>query len=409
MADRKAFVTETTTTVRGKKYPRFVCVYWTEDGTRKRASRKTRAEAEALAKQHNRDAARREEGERIKRRYLGEEEARRFPIEKYRDAVDALAILEGAATLTETARFFMDERARRARRVPTIAELADDYLKDAESAGLRFHSIRDLRHRLKWTVERFGPCRVDEVTTGDVREWLDNLTKQDGKTPVSDNTRKHFRFAARGLFKMAVERQFIESNPANIPARRRKRTSEAQPGILTVDQARKILTQALQEAPDAVPGLALSLFAGTRATEMRRLDWADIDLSAGIVKISPKIAKKRSVRNVTIVPNLAKWLCPRRQTEGAIWPHSESLWTKAIRDLASKAGITDWPHNALRHSFGSYHVALHEDPSKTAWEMGHRDSGDLLFENYRQLVTKAEAERFFSIEPPSQNDRVQPS
>lgn len=399
MAGKPAFVTETTSTVRGQKYKRFVVVHWDEAGTRKRTYRKTRKEAEALASQYNRDAAQRGTREKIKRRYLGEEDAKRFPEEKYRDAVEALAILEGAATLTEAARFFMEERARKERHVPTVGALADDYLKDAEGADLRFHTIRDLRHRLKWIVSRFGECRVDEVTTADVREWLDNFKKQDG-TPISDTTRDHFRFAARGLFSMAIEREYIDKNPADYSVRRRGRANEKQPGILTVDQARRLLNKAAETAPEVIPGLVLSLFAGTRATEMRRLDWADIDLGAGIVKISPRIAKKRSVRNITIVPNLAKWLAPRRQNEGAVWPYSESKWTTTVRDLARQVGIEEWPHNALRHSFGSYHVALHEDLAKTAWEMGHRDTGDMLLESYRQLTTKAEGARFFAIEPP---------
>ena len=409
MTDRKAFVTETTVTVRGKKYARFVCVYWSEDGQRKRATRKTREEAEALAKQHNRDAAQRETREKIKRRHLGEEDARRFPIEKYRDAIEALSILEGAATLTEAARFFMEERARKAKDVPTVSALVADYLRDAESHNLRERTIGDLRHRMNRIVERFGGTRVDEVNTTDVREWLTELTKRDG-TPVSANTRKHYRFAIRGLFGMAVEKEYIESNPADITARRRGNgNNEAEPGILTVEQARKLLNKASEDAPEALPGIALGLFAGTRTAEILRLDWSDVDLGAGIVKISARVAKKRAARNTDILPCLMKWLAPYRKTEGALWPHSQAKWTKTLADLARNAGIEQWPHNALRHSFGSYHVELHKDPPKTAWMMGHRDSGDVLFESYRQQTTKAEAKRFFAIEPPSQNDKLQPS
>lgn len=293
----------------------------------------------------------------------------------------------------------MAERARKAKPIPTVSELADDYLKRAKVRNLRFHSLRDLRHRLKWIVERFGDTRVDELTTSDIRDWLDNLTKQDGKTLVSLTTRKHFKFAARGLFKRAVERELIEQNPADFDDEKNL-DNETEPGILTVDQARSLLDKAAKHAPEAVPGLALSLFAGTRATEMRRLDWSDIDLEEGIVKISARIAKKRSVRNITIVPNLARWLFLYRQSEGRVWPASESKWITTIRELSKKADIAEWPHNALRHSFGSYHSALHKDSRKTAWEMGHRDSGNTLFTHYLSLTTKAEAERYFAIEPP---------
>ena len=44
----------------------------------------------------------------------------------------------------------------------------------------------------------------------------------------------------------------------------------------------------------------------------------------------------------------------------------------------------------MRHSFASYHLALHESADKTALEMGHRDTR-MLFRHYREIVTKGEA------------------
>ena len=55
-----------------------------------------------------------------------------------------------------------------------------------------------------------------------------------------------------------------------------------------------------------------------------------------------------------------------------------------------------WKQNALRHSFGSYHLALYSDAAKTALEMGHT-STDLLFKHYREVVTKDVAEKWFGF------------
>jgi integrase len=57
-----------------------------------------------------------------------------------------------------------------------------------------------------------------------------------------------------------------------------------------------------------------------------------------------------------------------------------------------------WPKNCLRHSFASYHLAMHESADKTALQMGHR-STTMLFEHYRELVTRSDAERFWGILP----------
>ena len=60
-----------------------------------------------------------------------------------------------------------------------------------------------------------------------------------------------------------------------------------------------------------------------------------------------------------------------------------------------------WENNAMRHSFGSYHYALHGNPLETARLLGHKASDQVLFDSYRALATKAHAEAFFAISPPA--------
>jgi len=55
-------------------------------------------------------------------------------------------------------------------------------------------------------------------------------------------------------------------------------------------------------------------------------------------------------------------------------------------------------NNGLRHSFCSYHVALHESADKTALLLGHKNPS-VLFNHYRNIVDKEEGERYFSIHP----------
>ncbi len=40
-------------------------------------------------------------------------------------------------------------------------------------------------------------------------------------------------------------------------------------------------------------------------------------------------------------------------------------------EAAAAAGVATWPHNVMRHSFASYHLALHRDAPLTAHELGH--------------------------------------
>jgi hypothetical protein len=44
----------------------------------------------------------------------------------------------------------------------------------------------------------------------------------------------------------------------------------------------------------------------------------------------------------------------------------------------------DVPRNALRHSFGSYHYALHKNENLTAAEMGNSPS--IVFRHYHAVI-----------------------
>jgi integrase len=63
-----------------------------------------------------------------------------------------------------------------------------------------------------------------------------------------------------------------------------------------------------------------------------------------------------------------------------------------------RAGIANWPSNALRHSYASYHLAHFQDAPKTALQLGHTDT-DMVFSYYRQRVRPAAAKAWWSILP----------
>lgn len=56
------------------------------------------------------------------------------------------------------------------------------------------------------------------------------------------------------------------------------------------------------------------------------------------------------------------------------------------------------PKNALRHSFVTYHVALHRNPGKTALIVSHRDQ-DCLYRHYLGIANQKDAKEYFKILP----------
>jgi integrase len=77
---------------------------------------------------------------------------------------------------------------------------------------------------------------------------------------------------------------------------------------------------------------------------------------------------------------------------------SEMIWRTRLASALKASGIEEWPHNAPRHSFASYHLAAFKDSAALALEMGH-GSTKMIFEHYRALVTPKKGKAFWSIVP----------
>ena len=59
----------------------------------------------------------------------------------------------------------------------------------------------------------------------------------------------------------------------------------------------------------------------------------------------------------------------------------------------------------MRHSYGSYHLAMFDNAGKTALQMGHRELGT-LFEHYRRAVRKKDAAKFWAILPTNKDNVI---
>jgi hypothetical protein len=74
-----------------------------------------------------------------------------------------------------------------------------------------------------------------------------------------------------------------------------------------------------------------------------------------------------------------------------------NLRRKSDEDRERAELRAEWPQNALRHSFGSYHLAQFNDAARLALEMGNSPS--TIFRHYRQLVKPKQAALYWKIAP----------
>ena len=93
-------------------------------------------------------------------------------------------------------------------------------------------------------------------------------------------------------------------------------------------------------------------------------------------------------------PNLQAWLKTVREPAGPVVNLANVC--NPLTKLAKKAEVTQ-QHNGLRHSYGSYRLAIVQDAAKVSFEMGN--SPKMVFEHSREIVTPEQASKWFAIAP----------
>ena len=295
-----------------------------------------------------------------------------------------IAAREANVPLVEIIDAYLKERAARARSVALMTAI-EEFLDIRESEGKSLGHVKDLTLKLKAFARKFDGKLVAEVVTRDIDSHLASLA-------VTPQTRLNHRRGLHNFFAFAVARGYAASNPAT-PSARPKVVSEP-PCILTPAQTRALLAACPSEI---IPAVAIGAFAGLRHAEVTRLTWDKVSVERGFIEVTAAHSKTGARRLVTITPNLRSWLDMGTnvsyKNSGSVCPQN---YRRLFRVAHKEAGIDSWPKNALRHSFASYHLAMHRNAAATALELGHTETRT-LFAHYRELVTAEAAQEYFLI------------
>jgi len=271
-----------------------------------------------------------------------------------------------------------------------VIEVVADLLAARTGDGMSARYLGDLRVRLGRFVQSFGKEMIAGISAARIDDWLRGL----GVGPVTRNT---YRRRLAVLFSFAKRRGYVTENPVADVERAKERETEI--AILSVGELSRLLECA---SSDMLPFWAIGAFAGLRRAEIERLNWSEVDFDAGVIEVKASKSKTASRRLVTIQQNLCEWLAPYRTRTRRVCPVNLQRKINDDRDRAKLRA--EWPQNALRHSFGSYHLAQFGDAAKLALEMGN--SPATIFRHYRQLVKPKEAERYWKIAPAPAGKKV---
>jgi integrase len=259
----------------------------------------------------------------------------------------------------------------------------------------------------------FGNRMVREFTADDIRDYLFGL-------PYGAVTIKNKRTYFQSSFGWWEQQGWLSTNP--LKRVESPPVADKEPEILTVAQTRALFRANERIDPEICGLLALGAFAGMRSSAIARIDYGEIDFKQrGILTPAEKTKKKRRQWIEDLPDNLWEWL---KRTPAAAFSmtHRQMLHRRSqafkragllveaddiARENAKREARGEAlleikpkcpPKNALRHSFVTYHVALHRNPGKTALIVSHRDQ-DCLYRHYLGIATKGDAERYFEIRP----------
>lgn len=139
--------------------------------------------------------------------------------------------------------------------------------------------------------------------------------------------------------------------------------------------------------------LVVAVYTGANLSELERMDWSDIDLAAGVIRIRGRKRQSR-FRIVPIAEPLRPWLEAARPKigRGVVLGH----WGNVRRELdryADNAGVPGFTPNDLRRTYASWLKQAGNDSRVVADLLGHSSTrmvdlvyGRLTVGTYRAAV-----------------------
>jgi len=300
-----------------------------------------------------------------------------------KEYIEARNILGYTVRLTDAVEFYAQRRLNVTQR--TVPEVVAELLESRDHKSDRY--LDDLRLRLgRFAREMTG--YIANITQRDLSAWLRGLG-------LSARSHDNFRRTIVTLFKFAQKSGYLpEGRTEAEKTERMGDDGEGEIEVFTPDEMRRLLNAAYD---DVIPFLTLGGFAGVRSAEILRMCWEEINLKTGYIEIKKSKAKTKGRRLIPMQPNLVAWLKRLAKPSGPITSLARPDIAAADVVAPKCDPYVTWKRNGLRHSYCSYRYAILQNEHQVSAEMGN--SPAMIFQNYRALATKEQANAWFNIFP----------
>ena len=196
----------------------------------------------------------------------------------------------------------------------TIGEALAEYLGDKQRRGAVGSTIATLRYKLGQFLP--GALGLAELTPAHAEQLYRDETARRGRSgrPIAAATHRGLLRSAKGLFRWAVERGYLDRSPfAGVRPIGRVNVGKVQ---LRIDEARRLCAVLLERAETEAGAVAvlLQLLLGLRSSEVLQRKVRDVDDGGRVLWIAA--GKTRNARRRLLVPELLQPLL-LRLTAGA--------------------------------------------------------------------------------------------
>ncbi len=290
----------------------------------------------------------------------------------------------------------------------TVAEAGELWIRDAETGGgdgtpLETSTVRQYRQHLRLHIlPLLGRVKLNKMTTARVAAFRNKLGEQ-GRSPAMV---KKIMVSLGSLIAVAQENGLVARNVARELPRRRRGHEKRHQSALKVgeDLPNKKEIRAILRAADADkrpivrPLIYTLVFTGMRASELRGLRWADVDLRAGVINLRQRADFKNQLGSLKsasaeraiplppiLINTLKEWKLARRKGElDIVFPtakggiHSQSnLYILFVGAVEKAAGLCMNPKqpkyspHTFRHAYASLCIDQGLSPKWIQEKMGH--------------------------------------
>jgi integrase len=319
------------------------------------------------------------------------------------DAQRGISILEPlGGNLLKAAEFYAEHLKQKAKANTPLKEAVTEWLKIKTKTPLTTAG-KNIKTRITSLNNLHGEKQLYRVGFKEVNLWIEGLK-------LSVWGKRDYLKTAKEFFEWCIfPNEWLTSNPCT--RIKLKTPHEKEVSILSVNETEQLFQAARKADKDLLRYVVLCAFVGLRPSEARKVKQEDVRLKTSDIRVhAGKTGRFRYVRLEKGVARFLKWKGPTFAS------NFDLRWNKLRADLGYRVWVPSkkrvdgkqifysktmdesrpqWPHDVMRHTYCSYHLAAFENEALTAHLAGH--DVKILRRHYRRPIPKSDGEKFWGI------------